>query len=296
MKILLTGATGFIGSHFARLAQERGHQVLPVSRDPGRGSFDWSPDRLSVGVAAADAIVHLAGENLSGKRWSERQKKELVESRVGPTSQLAALAAQRRPAVFVSASAVGYYGPSDRQGLDEEAPPGDDFLATLCRRWEEATGPATAAGVRTAIARFGVVLGRGDGALKKMLPPFKLGIGGPIGSGRQWVSWVHVDDVAALLLFLVESDSARGPYNVTAPNPVRMRELARTLGSILHRPAVLPVPGLALKLALGEVADVLLTGQHVIPRRALDGGFQFRHPRLEEALRDILGKPAIALV
>jgi len=253
--------------------------------------LDWSLSNLRRGVAAADAIVHLAGENLFGKRWTERQKQILVDSRVEPTTQLAIVAAERHSAVFVSASAVGYYGPSDRQGQDEQAPPGNDFLATLCQRWEDATTPASSAGVRTVITRFGIVLGREGGALKQMLPPFKLGIGGPIGSGRQWMSWVHADDVAALLLFLIESESARGPYNITAPQPATMRDFARSLGKVLHRPAVLPVPGFALKVALGDVADVLLTGQHVVPRRALDAGYEFRFPALEPALREILGRP-----
>jgi len=292
MKILLTGATGFIGGRFTRLAQSRGHQVLPVSRKP-RGkagpSYDWTPASLEAGVAVADAIVHLAGENLFGRRWTDAQKKVLVESRVDTTSRLARLAAARRPAVFVSASAVGYYGPSERQGLDESAPPGNDFLARLVQQWEAAAAPAAEAGVRTAHPRFGVVLGVEDGALKQMLPPFKLGIGGPIGSGRQWMSWIHADDVAAFLLFLIETPEASGPYNATAPNPVTMREFARTLGRVLHRPAVLPVPGFALKAVLGEVADILLTGQHVVPKRALEAGFQFRFPTLEDALRDALG-------
>jgi uncharacterized protein (TIGR01777 family) len=304
MKILLTGATGFIGRRFSRLAASQGHQILPVSRQPRPGGYDWSPASLEAGVGAADAIVHLAGENLFGKRWSEQQKRRLVESRVETTSRLAALVAQRRPAAFVSASAVGYYGPSERTGLDEQAPPGDDFLAQLCRRWEEATAAAPAAGVPTVITRFGIVLGAESGALKQMLPPFRLGIGGPIGSGRQWVSWIHADDVAALLLHVLGSPAARGavnaaaagpvsaapaaPWNATAPHPVTMGELAKTLGKVLHRPAVLPVPGFALKVALGEVADVLLTGQHVVPRRALDAGFTFRFPRLEEALIDLL--------
>jgi uncharacterized protein len=292
LKILLTGATGFIGSRFARHAIARGHKILPVSRTERAGTLDWSHSNLEKGIAAADAIVHLAGENLFGKRWTERQKQVLVESRVEPTSQLATLAAQRRPAVFVSASAVGYYGPSDSENLDEHAPPGHDFLATLCRQWEDATAPASGAGVRTVITRFGIVLGREGGALKQMLPPFKLGIGGPIGSGRQWMSWVHADDVAELLLFLVESESARGPYNVTAPQPATMRDFASTLGKVLHRPAALPVPGFALKLALGDVADVLLTGQHVAPRRALEAGYPFRFPALEPALREILGQRA----
>ena len=288
MKILLTGATGFIGRRLAALAQSRGHQVLPVSRKLVSGCFDWSPASLEAGVAAADAIVHLAGENLFGRRWTEAQKKVLIESRVETTSRLASLAAQRRPVAFLSASAIGYYGPSERQGLDENAPAGQDFLAQLSRRWEEATAPAGAAGVRTVLLRSGVVLGREAGALKQMLPPFKLGVGGPIGSGRQWLSWIHIADEVGLILFLLESQAASGPFNLTAPNPVTMREMARTLGKVLHRPAVLPVPGFALKAALGEVADVLLTGQHVVPRCALEAGYSFQFPALDGALRDVL--------
>jgi hypothetical protein len=290
MKILLTGATGFIGRRLSGLAESRGHQILPVSRKPRPGGFDWSPASLEAGVEAADAIVHLAGENLFGKRWTEAQKKVLVESRVETTGRLAQLAAKRRPVAFLSASAIGYYGPSERQGLDESAPPGHDFLADLTRRWEEATAPASAAGVRTVLLRSGIVLGREEGALKQMLPPFKLGIGGPIGSGRQWFSWIHVIDEVELILFLLESQTASGPFNLTAPNPVTMREMARTLGKTLHRPAVLPVPGFALKAVLGDVADVLLAGQHVIPRRAMEAGYSFRFPGLEEALRDLLDR------
>jgi hypothetical protein len=290
MKILLTGATGFIGRRLSGLAESRGHQILPVSRKPRPGGFDWSRGSLEAGVEAADAIVHLAGENLLGKRWTEAQKKVLVESRVETTGRLAQLAAKRRPVAFLSASAIGYYGPSERQGLDESAPPGHDFLADLTRRWEEATAPASAAGVRTVLLRSGIVLGREEGALKQMLPPFKLGIGGPIGSGRQWFSWIHVIDEVELILFLLESQTASGPFNLTAPNPVTMREMARTLGKTLHRPAVLPVPGFALKAVLGDVADVLLAGQHVIPRHAMEAGYSFRFPGLEEALRDLLDR------
>jgi uncharacterized protein (TIGR01777 family) len=292
MKILVTGASGFIGERLTALAQSRGHQVLPVSRKPRAGGYDWSPASLEAGVAAADAIVHLAGENLFGKRWTEAQKKKLVDSRVETTDRLARLAAQRRPVAFLSASAIGYYGPSERPGLDESAPPGNDFLATLCRRWEESTAPASAAGARTVLLRTGIVLGREDGALKQMLPPFKLGVGGPIGSGRQWFSWIHIADEVGLILHLLESAAASGPFNLTAPNPVTMREMAKTLGKVLHRPAVLPVPGFALKVALGDVADVLLTGQHVLPKSALESGYRFQFPELEGALRDILGRPS----
>lgn len=288
--VLLTGATGFVGSRLRQRLEQAGHAVATVGRTGG--DHDWSLESLRAGVDAADAIVHLAGENLFGRRWSVEQKRRLVESRVMTTQQLAQLVAQRhdpRPA-FVTASAVGYYGPSDAEGLTEDAPFATDFLGRLCERWEAATLRAGLAGARVATVRVGVVLGPGGGALAKMLPPFKLGLGGPLGSGRQWVSWVHRDDLCALFQRLVEDDQTSGVYNGTAPNPVRMKELARTLGRVLGRPAVLPVPRFALRLALGEVADVLLTGQHVVPRRALQAGFTFAFPELEGALREILGR------
>lgn len=291
MKVLLSGAGGFIGSHLRSTLEERGHRVLPLSRTPPPDGYDWSDESLGRGVEEADAVVHLAGENLFGKRWSERQKERLVASRVDTTDKLASLVARKPEAVFVSASAVGYYGPSEEPGVDEDTPPAEDFLARLCQSWEAATAPAREAGVRTVIPRFGVVLGSGGGALQNMLPPFKLGLGGPIGSGRQWVSWVHIDDVVGLVSFLLETPGLEGPYNVTAPQPVRMKELAKTLGRVLHRPAILPVPGFALRLALGEVADVLLTGQHVIPHRAEEAGYEFQFRNLEPALRDVLDRP-----
>ena len=287
MKILLTGATGFIGRRLSALAQSRGHQILPVSRKLVSGGFDWSPASLEAGVAAADAIVHLAGENLFGRRWTEAQKSVLIESRVETTDRLARLAAQRRPVAFLSASAIGYYGPSERQGLDENAPPARTFSRSYRgggRRRPLPPAPPAYAPCSSQRRRSRPEAG----ALKQMLPPFKLGVGGPIGSGRQWLSWIHIADEVGLILFLLESQAASGPFNLTAPNPVTMREMARTLGKVLHRPAVLPVPGFALKAALGEVADVLLTGQHVVPRRALEAGYSFQFPALDGALRDVL--------
>jgi hypothetical protein len=289
MKVLLTGATGFVGGHLARRLRGDGHEVLAVSRRPGAHS-DWSSERLRLGVREADAIVHLAGENLFAKRWNEERKELLRASRIETTRLLARLAAERRPAVFLSASAVGWYGASDERELDERSPRGSGFLAELCAEWEEATEEALEAGVRTAVVRIGVVLGRGGGALAKMLPPFRLGLGGPIGSGRQWVSWIHVDDLCSLFLWLLGRERERGVFNATAPRPVTMEELARTLGRVLHRPAFLPAPAPLLRLALGEVADTLLTGQRVFPRRALEAGFRFAHPELEPALRDLLGR------
>jgi len=290
MKVLLTGSTGFVGSQLARRLRERGHVPLEVSRRPG-AAYDWSPERLRLGVNEADAIVHLAGENLFAKRWSERRKAALRASRIETTRALAKLVAARAPAVLVSASAVGWYGASDGRELVEGAPRGSGFLAELCAEWEEATEDALEAGVRTAIVRIGVVLGRGGGALAKMLLPFRLGLGGPLGNGRQWVSWIHLDDLCALFVHLLEHERCAGAFNATAPQPVTMKELASALGRVLHRPALLPAPAPMLRLALGEVADVLLTGQRVLPRRALESGFRFAHPALEPALRDLLGKP-----
>lgn len=287
MKVLLTGASGFVGSHLSKRLEAAGHRVLPVSRSPGHG-YDWSEASLARGVQEADAVIHLAGENLFAKRWSAKQKEVLRASRTEGTSKLAALVAARKPACFISTSAIGYYGPSTSAQFHEDSPQGQDFLAGLCGEWEAATAAARNAGVRTAIVRIGVVLGKGGGALEKMLPPFKLGLGGPLGNGRQWVSWVHLDDLTSLFLFLLENPTARGVFNATAPNPVSMKELAKALGRALHRPAIFPVPGPILKLALGEVADILLTGQNVEARRTREAGFQFQFTTIDSALSKIV--------
>jgi uncharacterized protein (TIGR01777 family) len=286
MKVLVTGASGFIGSHLTRRLQSSGHTVLEVSRRKG-AAYDWSDASLQRGVNEADAVIHLAGENLFGKRWTAKQKEILRSSRIESTTRLARLVAARKPSCFVCASAVGYYGPSEDASFYEGSPPGNDFLAQLCVDWEASTAAAANAGVRCAIVRTGVALGEGGGALAKMWLPFKMGVGGPIGNGRQWLSWVHVADLVSLYTFIVENPRAHGAFNGTAPQPVRMKEFARALGRALHRPAVLPVPGFALRLALGEVADVLLTGQRVLPRRTQETGFAFRFPDVQEALNDV---------
>jgi uncharacterized protein (TIGR01777 family) len=288
MNVLVTGATGFIGSHLTKHLEAAGHAVLAVSRRSG-ARYNWSDESLAQGVREADAVVHLAGENLVGKRWSASQKQVLQSSRFENTRKLAALVAARKPSVFVSASAVGYYGASTDAVFREDSPQGHDFLAELCGGWEAATATAANAGVRTAIIRIGVVLGPDGGALARMLLPFKLGLGGPVGDGKQWMSWIHVDDLASLFLFLIENPKARGVFNGTAPQPVTMREFAKALGSALHRPAFFPVPGFVLKLALGEVADVLLTGQNVQPTKAQEAGFKFRFTDVNAALRDVVG-------
>ena len=287
MKVLLTGGTGFIGSRLRPALAARGHEVKVVSRKPG-ADFDWTAESIRRGVRETDAIVHLAGEGIADRRWTAARKRALVESRVRTTRLLAEAAAETRPRCLLTASAVGYYGPSEAEGLTEDAPPGDDFLARLCVEWEASTAPAREAGVRVATPRFGVVLHPEGGALRKMLLPFRMFVGGPIGSGEQWMSWIHLADLLALIVFLLEHDDARGPFNATAPRPVRMKEFAHSLGRALHRPSLVPLPALVPRLLLGEAADVVLTGQHVVPRRATESGFRFSFPEIEPALRDLV--------
>ena len=287
MRVLLTGGTGFIGSRL-RVRLANGHAVRVVSRGP-RGDVTWEPAALRAAVAESDAVVHLAGENLIARRWTPARKARLRASRVDTTRQLAEAVADARPRVFVTASAIGYYGASPDRRFVAGDGPGDDFLARLCADWEAARQPAVDAGVRTATVRIGVVQGRGGGALEKMLLPFRLGVGGSLGNGRQWVSWIHLDDLLAMFVWLLDDERTQGVYNGTAPNPVTNRELSRALGRVLHRPAVLPAPGVVLRIVLGEVAGLLLEGQHVTPGRALEAGFRFRFPEIEPAFRDLLG-------
>jgi uncharacterized protein (TIGR01777 family) len=287
MKVLLTGASGFIGTHARTLLEGQGHRVLAVSRRPGADA-DWSEASLARALDACDGVLHLAGENVMARRWSERQKAKLRASRLETTAKLVDALARKRGGVLVCASAVGYYGARGAEPVGEDEPPGTDFLARLCQDWEAAAERAEAGGTRVARVRIGLVLGTDGGALARMLPIARLGLGGPLGSGEQVWPWVHVDDLCALFAFLLELDGARGPFNGTAPNPVRQRDFARTLGRVLHRPAVLPAPAFALRVALGEAAGVLLTGVRALPRSALDAGFTFRHPDLERALRHLL--------
>ncbi len=289
MKVLLTGGTGFVGSALkARLGAAR-HEVAVVSRGSG-GDVTWEPKGLRAAVGQADAVIHLAGENLFGRRWSAAQKERLRSSRTGTTRMLAEAVADAQCGVFITASAIGYYGASDERQFQVGDAAGNDFLAGLCADWEAARQPAIDAGVRTATIRIGVVQGLGDGALQKMLLPFKLGLGGPMGHGRQWVSWIHLDDLVALFQWTLETPTARGEYNGTAPHPVSNTDFASTLGRVLHRPAFIPMPGAVLRMALGEVAGVVLDGQHVTPGRALSDGFTFQFPTLEPALRDLLSR------
>lgn len=304
MRVAVTGATGVIGRQAIGAMLERGDQVIALTRDPDRareklgGRVDahaWAdPKRTPPPTASleqADAVLHLLGEPIA-QRWTDDAKREIRDSRVLSTRSLvaaiAALPEAKRPRALISQSATGYYGPRGDEPVRESDPAGDDFLAGVTVEWEREAGQAAAAGVRVATTRTGVVLSAQGGALEKMLPPFKLGVGGPVAGGRQYVPWIHLDDVVGAMLRCLDDEAATGPVNVTAPTPVTNAELSKTLGRVLHRPAVLPVPGLALKALYGEMATIVLTGQRAMPARLGELGYAFRHPELEAALRDVL--------
>jgi uncharacterized protein len=287
MRVLLTGGTGWIGDAVARALRHAGHDVTIVSRQPGRVPAKAIPwDGLGAAMPETDAIVNLAGDPIAGGRWTAERKAAIRASRVEGTHAIvdAIGAASSRPKVLVNASAVGWYGPRGDEELDETAPPGGGFLASVCRAWEAAALGAAAHGVRTVALRIGVVLGPNGGALGRMLVPFRACLGGRLGSGRQWMSWVHRDDVVGLVLAALASDAYAGPVNATAPTPVRNRDFTAALARAVHRPALLPVPALVLRLALGEMAEMLLTGQRVLPKAAAGAGYEFRHPDVAEAL------------
>jgi uncharacterized protein len=293
VKIVIAGGTGFIGEPLVRRLVARGDDVTVLTRNPakvaagrgvqwdGRTQGPWSND-----VANADVVINLAGENISEGRWTEERKRRLVDSRLHATSAL--VKALRGNPTFISASAIGIYGDRGDETLDESSSRGSGFLADLVEKWESAAREAESL-ARLVILRFGIVLSPDGGALKKLLLPFKLGAGGPIGNGNQWMSWVDRDDVLRLVAWTIDNASARGVYNATAPEPVRNRELARELGCTLHRPSILPAPAFALRLMFGQMADeALLAGQRVIPRHATDDGFTFEHATLPDALAALL--------
>jgi uncharacterized protein (TIGR01777 family) len=294
VRYLITGGSGFIGSALCRALVDSGAELTVLARDPAHARA-----RLPEGVrlvtslaeaAPAPIVVNLAGENLAQGRWSETRKRLLRDSRIQTTRALCAWIERQAspPRVLVSASAVGYYGARGDEPLDEDAAPGEDYAARLCWDWEAQAQAAERCGVRVCRLRLGVVLDRGGGALARMLPAFRLGLGGPVASGRQWLSWIHRADVVAAILWCADRDDARGAYNLTAPQPVTNAEFARALARALHRPALLRVPAFALKAALGEMAQLLIGGQRVVPARLLAEGFRFSFPRLSDALADIL--------
>lgn len=304
MRVAVSGSTGLVGSALVWALLDGGHSVTRVVRagsELGEGSVRWDPVGGSVdavGLEGHDAVVNLAGENLGGGRWDEEKKARIRDSRVLGTRLLAETLTglSDPPEVLVCASAVGFYGDRGEEVLTEQSPTGSGFLARVSRELEEATGAAEEAGMRVVRLRFGIVLSPWGGALGETLGPFKLGLGGPIGGGRQWWSWVALDDVVGAILFALTDERMSGPANVTSPNPVRHREFARTLGKVLRRPAVLPVPAFAIRAALGEMADeLLLASARVQPARLLGEGYGFGYPELEGALRHLLDNAATGI-
>lgn len=300
-RVVVSGATGFIGRSVVAALLARGDEVVVLTRDPvrARGKFPesvrleaWNPRGSAAELRfEAEAVVNLAGEQAVGRRWTENVKREIAESRVASTEALVR-AIERwtpRPSVFVCASAVGYYGDRAAELVDERSPSGNGFLSEVTQAWERAALRAEALGVRVVLARFGVVLGRGGGALAEMTLPFRMFAGGPIGSGRQYVSWVHLDDAARAILYAIDVASLRGPVNVTSPHAVTSKELASAIGKVMHRPSAFAVPAFALRLRFGEGAEPLLVGQRVAPAVLSNNGFSWRYPRVEDALAEALG-------
>jgi uncharacterized protein (TIGR01777 family) len=305
MHVAVTGATGLIGGALVRALVGRGDEVTALSRNAERASAalavpaeTWADPKAERppldALRGRDAVVHLLGEVIA-QRWSDEAKREIRDSRVLSTRNLvralSQLSTEERPGVLVSGSGAGWYGHRGDERLDESAPePGDDFLAQLSVDWEAEARPAEELGVRVVLNRTGVVLSESGGALEKMLPFFKLGIGGPVAGGRQYVPWVHVDDVVGAILFVLDNEAASGPVNVTAPEPATNSELSKALGRVLRRPAFAPVPALAVKTLYGQMAEIVITGQRAVPARLTELGYVFTQPELEAALRDATGR------
>lgn len=293
----MTGGSGLIGSSLTSLLRAAGHRVTPlVRRAPGHGEIGWDPAAGRIDAAAlegTDAVVHLAGESIADGRWTAARKRRILESRTSGTGLLAGTLARlaRPPAVLASASAIGYYGDRGDQRLDEGSGPGEGFLPLVTRAWEAATSPAEEAGIRVVRTRFGIVLSADGGALARMLPPFRAGLGGRLGSGDQYMSPVALDDVAAALQHCIVTPAVRGAVNVTCPGPVTNREFTRILAAVLRRPAPFVVPRFALRVAMGEMVDELLfASARVEPAALLASGYRFRHPTVESALRHVLAR------
>jgi len=299
MKILVTGSTGLIGSALIPALESKGHQIVRLVRSAPQNKeteIFWDPEKGTLNadeLEGIDAAVHLAGENLADGRWTEEKKRRIRESRVKGTRLLSEALAKlkRKPQVLVSASAVGFYGNRGDEILTEQSASGADFVAEVCREWELATQPAALVGVRVVNLRFGVIFASEGGALKKMLFPFKMGVGGKLGSGQQYMSWITIDDAVGVIEFALENEKLRGPVNAVAPDVLTNKEFTKDLGSALSRPTIFPIPAFMVRLAFGEMADeTLLTSQRVEPLRLKEEGYVFKYPELKSALKHVLGK------
>ena len=299
MRILVSGASGLIGSALIPCLRAKGMEAAVLVRRPaeadGRDRIHWNPDAHLIDVhslSGFDAVVHLAGENIASGRWTPARKQRIYDSRVKGTDLLATALAScpAPPKTFLCSSAIGYYGDRGEEVLDETALPGRGFLAETCVAWEAAARPAADAGIRTVHLRTGVVLSRDAGMLARLLPPFRLGLGGPLGLGKAWMSWIALEDMIRVILHCLEGEGASGPVNAVAPHPVTNREFTRALAGVLRRPAVFPVPPVALRLAFGEMArELLLSSTRVVPHRLEAAGFTWRHPDMQGALKSLLG-------
>ncbi len=301
-RIVITGATGLIGKKLVNVLIERGDNVVIFGRDLNKlksvfpNSNDlvaWDyhkPELWKSQLEKSDAVVHLAGTNLFAKRWNASFKREVTESRKISTQNIAEAikSCTNKPEVFISASGIGYYGDCNDSTLTEESPLGNDFLADVCKVWESEAATVETVGVRSVRIRTGLVLSTEDGALKKMLPSFKFFIGGPLGNGNQWASWLHIDDIVGIYVHAIDNKKLIGAVNAAAPNPVRMKEFAHTLGKVLKRPSLFPVPKFVLKIVVGEAAEVVTASQRVDVKKLLESGYQFKFGQLEDALRDLL--------
>lgn len=305
MKVAVTGATGFVGSRLVKQLQQAGDQILVLTRNPARAERLFPADAFSgvkilayqplqsgdwqSRISGCDGVVNLAGAPIAESRWTPERKQEIIDSRTIGTQKIVEAIAQAsiRPAVLVNSSAIGYYGTSETAAFDETSPAGTDFLAQVCRDWEAEAEKVKACGTRLVILRTGIVVGQG-GALAKMLLPFQLFAGGTLGSGQQWFSWIHLDDLVNLILQALRQPSLEGVLNATAPQPVKMAELCQTLGEVLNRPSWLPVPAFALEALLGDAAQVVLEGQQVLPTRTQAAGFSFQYAAIKPALQAVL--------
>lgn len=297
MKIFITGGTGFVGMHLSERLLREGHEVTVLTRGAGRrvalsglSYIEGDPTvrgKWQQAVAGHEAVVNLAGTSIFG-RWTPDYKEEIRLSRILTTSHIVESIPEGSKTVLLSTSAVGYYGFHGDEELDESAPPGDDFLARVAVDWEREALKAEEKGTRVVLMRFGIVLGRSGGALQQIMRPFRWFLGGPIGSGKQWFSWIHVDDLVSAICFLMGRGDATGPYNLTSPNPVRNKDFACALGKAMGRPSILPAPGFMIRLILGEFGSIILQGQRVLPKRLSEAGFQFKYPDVENALKNLL--------